>query len=169
MNTKNNERFTEITKDFIKSKKVKGLKVDDLKEIKVSGKIYKVDNRCIVLDYSESEKEIAQWLTNQMGGHVYMCPRIILPEGIRTPDYIWDNEKWDLKSITQHSKNTINNAIKNTKNQSNNVILNLIDETYSDKELVKEMKRIYSNQRYNYIDKILILEKTMLRGIFKRV
>lgn len=166
MNNKNS--FVNETEDFIKSKKDKGIKVKDLMEIKIGDKKYGVDNREVVLDYSEAEKRIAIWLADKIGGNVYMCPRVLIPEEIRTPDYIWDGEKWDLKSVTQHSKNTVNNAIKNTKNQSNNVILNLIDKTYSDEDLIFEMERIYSNKRYVYIDKILIIQDYILRGIFKR-
>lgn len=73
-----------------------------------------------------------------------------------------------MKDINKHSKNTINTAINNTKKQSNNVILNLIDTTYTDKDLTIEMKRIYSNSRYNYINKIIVLQGFVLRKVYKR-
>ena len=117
---------------------------------------------------SKSAKLVAQWLSDNIGGSIYLCPRVELPKNIKTPDYIWDNEKWDLKDINKHSKNTINTAINNTKKQSNNVILNLIDTTYTDKDLTIEMKRIYSNSRYNYINKIIVLQGLVLRKVYKR-
>lgn len=75
-----------------------------------------------MLDYSEYEKEIAEWIAYNMGDVIKMCPRILVPEDIRTPDYIWNGEKWDLKTINSLSKNTISTAIRNAKKQSENVV-----------------------------------------------
>lgn len=97
-----------------------------------------------------------------------MCPRILVPEDIRTPDYIWNGEKWDLKTINSHSKNTISTAIGNAKKQSENVVLNLNVNSYTDKDLISELDRIYANHRYSFLKKIMIIEDYVLRGIYKR-
>ncbi|MDY3118192.1 MAG: minor capsid protein [Peptoniphilus sp.] len=160
--------FVETSTAFRMSKTVRGQKVKELSKIEIDGQIYRKGEKHVVFDYSEEEKKIAQWLSDEIGGHVYLCPRITIPEGIRTPDYVWDAEKWDLKNINKHSKNTMTTAVKNTKNQSRNLILNLKDPSYADEDLYLEMERIFSNKRYQYIDKILVVEKDILRGIFKR-
>lgn len=103
-----------------------------------------------------------------MGGVIKMCPRILVPEDIRTPDYIWNGEKWDLKTINSHSKNTISTAIMNAKKQSENVVLNLNISIYTDEELINELYRIYANDRYSFLDKIMIIENYVIRGIYKR-
>lgn len=159
--------FIEINDDFIFSKRRKG---DEVKNLPVEMYTFMnfEDDYNLVYDYSEHEKEIAQWLSDNVGGKIYMCPRVLLPENRKTPDYIWDNEKWDLKDINKHSKNTISTAVSSTKNQSNNVILNLVDSTYNDDDLYYEMNRIFSNSRLGYIDKILILEEFKLRKIYRR-
>ena len=166
-NDKKMINFKEISEEFVNSKKVKGEKVENLPKSK-----YKIigfdDGYSLAFDHGEHEKNIANWLANEIGGKVYLCPRVLVPEKIRTPDYIWENQKWDLKNITSHGKNTINNAINNTKNQSNNVILNLIDTSYKDEDIYSEMERIFSNSRYNYIRRVLIVEDYKLRNIFKR-
>ncbi|WP_311486588.1 hypothetical protein [uncultured Anaerococcus sp.] len=165
--TKNMKNFKEISDSFINSKKIKGKKVKKLPESMYGIMKFKRDYN-LVYDYSKDEEKVAQWLSDNIGGSIYLCPRVELPKNIKTPDYIWDNEKWDLKDINKHSKNTINTAINNTKKQSNNVILNLIDTTYTDKDLTIEMKRIYSNSRYNYINKIIVLQGFVLRKVYKR-
>ena len=159
--------FNEISREFLNSKTIKGRKVKNLPKSKYKIMNFKGDYN-LVFDHDEYEKNIANWLAREIGGEIYLCPRVELPKGIRTPDYIWDNEKWDLKSINSHGKNTINTAIKNTKNQSKNVILNLIDDTYTYDDVYKEMNRIFSNSRYSYIEKVLLVENYKLRNIFKR-
>lgn len=121
-----------------------------------------------MLDYSDYEKEIAEWIAYNMDDVIKMCPRILVPEDIRTPDYIWNGEKWDLKTINSHSKNTISTAIRNVKKQSENVALNLNISSYTDEELINELYMIYENDRYSFLEKIMIIENYVLRGIYKR-
>ena len=36
----------------------------------------------------EHEKEIAELLERELGGEIYMVPRVNNPQGVRTPDYL---------------------------------------------------------------------------------
>lgn len=165
VNGEDNEVFKEISEEFLKSKDKKNLKVEKLPKEKFYIMNFK-DDFTLTYDYSRHEENIAEWLSKNIGGKIYLCPRVLLPEKFKSPDYIWDDEKWDLKDIYKHSKNTITTAISSTKNQSNNIILNLIDPTYSDVDLYREMKRVFFNKRYYYMDKIIILENYKLRKIY---
>lgn len=89
-------------------------------------------------------------------------------QGFRRADYIWMNETWDLKRIKKHSKNTITTAVSNAKNQSQNVILDLQNDSYKDFDIIAEMKRVYGNKRFSFVDKIIISYNMKLRYIFKR-
>lgn len=159
--------FEEISKDFIRSKPYRGRKVERLPESRYSNLGFK-KSYTLVDDHDATEKRLAQWLSNEIGGELYLCPRVVLPEGIRTPDYFWDGEGWDLKSINSHGKNTVTTAIKNAKGQSENVVLNFIDTTYSNDDLEAELERIFSNHRYRHIQKIVAVEHNRLRGIYRR-
>ena len=53
---------------------------------------YYVDGKNVVLDYSKQELEVAKWLLDTFGGNIYMLPRINNPSGIKTADYLWNNE-----------------------------------------------------------------------------
>lgn len=166
-NGEDNEVFKEISEEFLRSKDRKNLKVEKLPKQKFNIMNFKDDFK-LLYDYSDHEEHVAEWLSKNIGGKIYLCPKVLLPEKFKSPDYIWDNEKWDLKDVYKHSKNTITTAIGSTKNQSNNVILNLIDSTYSDVDLYREMKRVFFNKRYFYMDKIIILEDYKLRKIYGR-
>lgn len=37
-----------------------------------------------------------------------------------------------------------------------------------DEKLINELDRIYANDRYSFLEKIMIIENYVLRGIYKR-
>lgn len=160
-NHEDNKLYYDITDEY---KDVSPGIVEDLKEVEIDSKVYSVNGKNVVLDYSEYEKEIAEWIAYNMGGVIKMCPRILVPEDIRTPDYIWNGEKQDLKTINSHSKNTISTAIRNAKKQSENLNIS----SYTDEELISELDWIYANDMYSFLEKIMIIENYVLRGIYKR-
>ena len=162
------ENFKDITNSFKNSKLTKTSYVGELKEVMVNDINYKFDGEHVVLDYTVDEKAIAEYLSKNIGGEIYMLPRVLYPKNVRTPDYMWDDEKWDLKTIKKHSKNTVTTAVGNGLGQSGNIILNIEDKTYSIKDKLHELERIFGNHRLLEINKILILDKNELFGIFTR-
>ena len=81
---------------------------------------------------------------------------------------MWNGESWDLKQITKKSKNTITTAINKAKNQTDNIILDLKPGLYSDYEISNQLERVFMNNRYNFLNKLLITESLKLKGIYKR-
>ena len=53
----------------------------------------------MIFDFSEKEYEIAVWLSKTFNENVYINPRVNCPEEIKTSDYIFKSERWDLKTI----------------------------------------------------------------------
>ena len=66
--------------------------VRDLTEYEVNGTVYKVDNKCVLLDHNQEEKEIANIFSEKYGKSVQLVPRILYPQKIRTPDYLIEGE-----------------------------------------------------------------------------
>lgn len=160
--------YVNVKKSEIDRIKHKEKGIYNLNEVNIDGKKYIVDGKSVVLDHSEDEISIAHWIVNNIGGEVYLHPRVVIPKEIRTPDYIWNGEKWDLKTINSHGKNTLTTAVKNTKNQSNNLILDLINNEYTDEEILRNMDRIYLNKAYMFLDKIIVKDGDKLRFFFER-
>ena len=96
-NVINDDNFTNVTDKWLASATPNSHEVLDAKYFKVNDTKYKVDGKNVVLDYSTKEKEVANWLETTLGGKLYMCPRINVPDGISTPDYLFRNERYDLK------------------------------------------------------------------------
>lgn len=93
--------------------------VRDLQEYTVNGVAYKVDGRNVQLDYKPYEKEIAELLAREVGGEAYMVPRVNNPQGISTPDYLFNGKAYNLKTLSKEAtENTIFNRIKKARKSS---------------------------------------------------
>ena len=89
------------------------------------GTRYNVDVKHVVLEPTSREIEVDSLLGNVFGGEVKIIPRINYPKRIKTPDYIINNKKFDLKQIAGNGKNTLDTAINKKKKQSNNFIFDI--------------------------------------------
>lgn len=93
-----NLNYIDITNEWLTDNKVNIRKVLDATYFKnKDGKRYYVDNKKVVLDYSFNELNAARWFVNIFGGIIYMMPRVNEPVGIKTADYLFKGEFWDLK------------------------------------------------------------------------
>ena len=162
------ENYTDVTSEWIKNAKPNTHIVKDRKYFEHNGIKYKVDNKNIVLDYSDKEKEVAIWLENTFGGEIYMLPRINKPDGIQTADYLFRGEYWDLKKITGKGKNTLDSAINKKKSQSNNFIFDISNSEITLEAIDKQLSSIYENKYRKWIDKIIVKQNNNVIVINKR-
>ena len=61
------------------------------------GTRYHVDGKYVLLEPTAREKEVANMLGEYYGGQVAIIPRVNKPANIKTPDYIINGERFDLK------------------------------------------------------------------------
>ena len=165
MKLKTHINYIDVTNEWLNRTKSFS-SVTDAKYYEHNGKKYYVDGKKVVLNYSTHEKEVAELLTKTFGGTIIMIPRINYPKGIKTPDYIWNNESLDLKEIHSNGKNTINRAIENSKDQSNNFIVDITNS----KLLISDVVRILNNYKYfknrKWIKYIIVIKNKKIK-IFK--
>ena len=121
-----------------------------------------------MLDYSTKEKEVAEWLEKTFGGKIYLLPRINKPEGIKTADFLFRNEKWDLKEIHGRGKRIIEDTVKNKKQQAHNFIFDISKTDIKKEDLFKQFEKLYTSKSTNWINKIIIKEKEKLIFVFER-
>lgn len=150
------ENYTDVTSEWIIKAKPNTHIVKDRKYFEHSGIKYKVDNKNIVLDYSNNEKEVAIWLENTFGGEIYMLPRINKPDGIQTADYLFRGEYWDLKTINGSGKRILEDSIKKKKRQAKNFIFDITNSKIEKYNLFEQLKKLYNSKATDWIDKIII-------------
>lgn len=164
--SKNN--YIDVTEDWLKNATPNSHEVKDMEYFETEdGTRYYVDGKNVVLDYSKEEKDIANWLEETFGGELNMVPRVNNPEGISTPDYMFRNEGWDLKTINGAGKQTLYHAIYKKKNQSKNFIFDASNSKLEIDELKKQIYKLYDREDTEFLQKI-ILKKNQNSFVYKR-
>ena len=167
-----NLKYIDITDEWL-NKRRKVYTVKERKFYKYNGKIYRISkyNNHVVLDYSYKERKMAEWIAQHFGGKIYINPRINIPMGIATADYIWNNELWDLKTMSENAiskTRAVDNIIKTAKKQTTNIILDITKTKLSNDNIIKQVKKIYNTKGRNWIDKIIIIRNYKVIKIYKR-
>jgi len=90
-----------------------------------------------------------------------MLPRINYPEGIKTADYLWNDEYWDLKEILGIGNNTFYHAIEGHKNQACNFIF-YIKANLSRTEIEEKLNKLFSIKSVDWLNIIIIKSKSEL-------
>jgi len=133
-----------------------------------AGNKYNVDGKHVILKPTEREIEVARLLGNVIGGKVSLIPRINEPEGIKTPDYIINGEKFDLKEIKGNSRTSLYNALGKQKRQADNFIFDISNTEISEEEAIRQIKSIYNSNHRKWVHTLVLIENTKIIKIFKR-
>lgn len=163
---KQENNYKDITNNYVKVKKYKVKEQQYYKDEK--GNRYKVDGKNVVLKPTKTEKEVANILGKMYGGKVRIIPRVNEPPNIKTPDYIVNNEKFDLKEITGKGKYVIQGNIKGKEKQANNFIIDITNTELSIEETNKQIQNLYNSKHYMWIDEIVLIKNRNILNIYKR-
>lgn len=143
--------------------------VQDLLEYTHEGVTYKVGGRAVQLTYGTHEKEIAELLEREVGGEIYMVPRINIPQGIRTPDYLFHGRKYDLKTLKpSDGKNKIFNRVKNAIGQATCFIIDVTDSSLDDATIDSQIAKIFWSKDTQFVDEVVIVKRNQITKILKR-
>lgn len=164
--TNEQTKYKKITEQFNSVKKYKVKQQNYYKD--EQGTKYFVDGKHVLMKPSEREREVAKILGKAYGGQVNIIPRINNPASIKTPDYIINNEKFDLKEITGKGKYVIEGNLRKKKNQANNFIIDITSTKMNYKEIERQIKSIYISKRFTWIDKIFIIKENKIINVYKR-
>ena len=129
--------------------------------------IYIVDGKNVQIDHSRDELNIAFWLSQTFGYEVRLVPKVNYPKKIKTPDYMMNKEKWDLKTITSSSIQALYHAVYGKNKQSNNFILDLSKSKLDFNEIINQLNRLYKRPDVLFVNKIIIKKNKMYK-VFKR-
>lgn len=161
--------YEDITDNWYPDAKPGSHEVKDLMEYTApDGSVYKVDGRLVQLDYSKHEKEIAELLEREVGGEIYMVPRVNIPQGVQTPDYLFHGKPYDLKSICENGKHTLYGAVSKKKMQSPNFVLDVTGSSLSETAIEKQMGEIFTSDHTRFVKEIVIVRNNRIVKVYKR-
>lgn len=167
-------KYMDVTKEWLLNATPNSHKILDRKfYISESGIKYDVDNKNVIISYSNDEKDTALWLENTLGGELYINPKINKPDGIKSADYYFRGNNWDMKSMKDATSKirAVDNAIKNNKNQSKRFILDITGCKLSNSIIIKQAINIFTNGKFNrdWVQSIMIIRnKKLIKILIKK-
>lgn len=113
-----------------------------LNEITRNGVTYVVDGFNVVQDHSDTEYEVASWLSRKTGKRVEILPRVARIKGVSSPDYLIDGVFFDLKSPTG-TGSVIDGNSKKAKKQTPNIIFDMTNNPLTNEEISNQLDDVY--------------------------
>ena len=156
----------EITDEWTK-KNTDGSLID-MKEYDVNGVTYKVDGKRVTLHPTDQERSVAAVLSKKYGKIVEFVPQIMYPQGIQTPDYLINGERFDLKTFKSSGKNVFYNMIAKKKKQSPNFIFDITECPLSAEEIERQINGLYSSHHTRFIEKIVVMKDGKIEKVYMR-
>lgn len=142
-----NKSYVSVKEKWLSNVDPSKAKVSEMNFWEHNGQKYQVDGKHVVLDYSQKEKEVGEWLSKTFGKHVQMAPRVNFPEKIPSPDYLVDELKFDLKEISGSGKGVVDGNLRKAKQQSENVVFDVTRTKLSNDEILSQLEKVYELNR----------------------
>ena len=134
----------------------------------MDGTTYSIDGMHVVLKPSEQERKVAEILSSKYGKTVELVPQIMYPQGIQTPDYLIDGERFDLKSPTGKGRNLLYGLIAKKKKQSHNFIIDITNCPLNIEELEIQVERLYGSWRVGFLEKLVFIKNNEIVKVYSR-
>lgn len=153
------------------------VKLDNTKEYDVTeqqyyidnkGTKYNIDGKNVRIKANTKEREVAKLLGQLYGQPVSLIPVVLNPQGIKTPDYIVNGQKFDLKEILGNGKNTLDTAISKKKKQADNFIFDISKSELLEEEVLEQIIKIYKSRNRSWINIIVLIKDNKILKVFKR-
>lgn len=160
--------YEDITEQSLKKADIKKYKIRDANTFDLNGNTYSVDGKHILMDYSDKEKRVGEFIGKTLGVEVDMLPRVLYPQNISTADYLIQNEKFDLKEPTGSGKNVIYGMVSKKNRQADNFIIDITNCPLSLTEIKKQIGDVYKSSHTKFINRIILIKDYKMLGIYKR-
>ena len=166
--TSKDAKYTDITYKVLKKEKQDYRLIEQQNFIDEKGVKYSVDGKNVKIKANEKERTVANLMGKIYGGQVELVPVVLNPKGIKTPDYIINGERFDLKEIFGNGKNTLDTAISKKKKQSNNFIFDITNTKMEEIEAIEQIQKIYKSNNRNWVEKLVLIKDNKVLKIYKR-
>lgn len=159
----------DVTKKYLETATPNSHTVQDLHTYVVQGAAYTVDGDYVVLDYTPHEKEVAELLERELGGEIFMVPRVNSPEGVSTPDYLFRGQAYDLKTLgPKAGKNAIYNRVKKARRQAKNFVVDITRALLNEAFVDEQLQKIYRMNETAFVDEVIVIDGGTIIKIVKR-
>ena len=164
------KRYHDITGDWYPDAVPNSHPVQDLQSVTINGVTYQVDGRRVKLEYSDYEKEIAELLEREVGGELYMVPKVNFPQGVRTPDYLFNGSYYDLKTLKKvpPGKDPILNPAKKCSGQTRKIIYDVTISNLDPETILSQVEKVFTDTETQFVDEIVIIRDQAIEKVYKK-
>ncbi len=159
--------YADITEEWTGEKGKEG-SVAWRQEYTVGGETYKVDGKHVMLHPKKEEVEVAAVLSRKYGKKVELVPQVLFPQGVKTPDYLIDEARFDLKSPTGRGKNVIYGLVAKKHKQADNFVINISKCPLSIEEAELQIENLYASPRLGFLGKVVLIKDGEVLKVYDR-
>lgn len=156
----------DITKEWTKKDKTGA--VHKKLSYTIGGVDYVVDGKFVILNPSESERRVAEILSEQYGKLVELVPKVNYPLWIQTPDYLVDGIRYDLKSPIGSGKYLFKGLIAKKRKQADNFIIDISACPLSIKEIEQQIDSLYKSPQVGFLKIIVLIKDEKVFKVYSR-
>ena len=158
-NDKNKASYVkDATKLWHSDKHKKPKQIVYKQNVTIDGIDYHVDGIHVKLDPDENEKRVGELLTEKLGGRLEFWPKIVVPENVKTPDYVFYGQKVDLKTPTKTNKDTFYNACHKKKKQASGFIFDISNIEMSRDEAIEQAKALFKRRGTLFVERVFLID-----------
>lgn len=164
------KKVYDATEEWFEKAKPNDFTLSDKNSITYNGIKYEIDGKNIVLDLKDDEIKSIKAFGKTFGGYFELCPRILIPEGVSTPDFFMNGIRFDLKSPGKNkpastNTNTLLNAIQRKKKQADCFLFDTTRaKMLSRDDFIKQAEALYSRDKTKFVNTIVLMDEN---GVYK--
>lgn len=116
----------------------------------------------------KEEIEIAKWINKNLGGNIELLAESDV-DGVKMPDYIWNNKYWELKTTTteKSANSAVRKAIKQISDNPGGIILNYNSDINIQEVINVIEKRVDASKDNRISFDIMVLVKNKIATVIR--
>lgn len=172
--TANNVHIYDATDEWNDRATPKKVVIKELNKITIDGVEYEVDGKHILLDLSSYEKEVLGNMVKKYGGVMEFCPRITKPENVKTPDCLYNGERFDLKTPGINKPGTTSEdalfvSMYKKKKQSSKFVFDISLTRLTREQAIAQARALFIREKSKFIETAVLYDKGEFFKVFERI
>lgn len=145
--------------------------VEELTEYTVKGTTYKVDGVNVRQNNSKREIEVAELIKNTFGGEIKLVPEVKGKyKGVKTPDYEYRGQRWDLKELGKgSSSNLLRDIAHKKKDQAECFVFDISKSILSYDEISRQVECLFTTYfNTKHVECVMIIKGNQILRVIER-
>ncbi len=161
--------YIDVTDNWLPKQIPEKKPVEELRSYVTEKAVYYIDGINVKQNNSNRELEVADILKNKTGKKIELVPEVKGKyKGIKTPDYLIDGQKWDLKELVSDKDDNIRNALHKKREQADNFIIDITNNPLEFDEIDKRIIDAFSKSNMKFVNNIMVIKGDDILKVYER-